>query len=205
MYGPPTPETSEFFNADLAKSFSRNVDKAKGLLKEAGVTGPLQIEFLVSQAPAVYMTIAQIVVANLAQIGVTAKIVTVDFPTVLERKNSGNYQMILYGASVRGPDPDIAYGYYFGPGTGYWAAGAGFKDAELTELLAAGRAEVDIQKRKDIYRKLEKRVLELSPWVFLTWRDDAVAYKSKLKGFAKLEGGLSVPAFWISAPKLHWT
>jgi ABC-type transport system substrate-binding protein len=205
LYGPPTPAASEFYHADLAKHFSYDVARAKQLLAEAGVKGPLAIEFIVSQAPTVYMTIAQIVAANLAQIGINAKIVTVDFPTVLARKNSGNYQMLLYGVSVQGPDPDIAYTYYFGPGTGYWAAGAKYEDATVAKLLAAGRSETDPAKRSRIYHDLEAHLLETSPWVFMTWRDDAVAFKSTLMGYADLDGALAVPAFWISAPQFRWT
>lgn len=203
--GLPMPSSSPFFNPETANVFNYDPEKAKQLLKEAGVGSGIEIEFLVSQAPTVYVTVGQIVAANLAAVGIKANIKLVDFPTVVSRKNTGNYDLVMYGTNVRGPDPNLAYGYFFGPGTGFWAAGAKFNDTTVGELLSQGKAELDATKRKDIYKNLEKRLLELSPWIFITWRDDAVAYKSSLNGFAHLEGALNVVSLPISAQDLSWS
>ncbi|MBS7707729.1 ABC transporter substrate-binding protein [Chelatococcus asaccharovorans] len=203
LSGMPMPATSAFHNPDTADAFGYDPKKAKALLAEAGVEG-LKIDFMVAQTPAVYVVVGQIIAANLAAIGIKTNIQLVDFPTVVDRKNTGNYDLILYGTNVRGPDPNLAYDYFFGPGTGFWANGAKFEDARVSKLLAAGRAEQDETRRKEIYRELELYLLELSPWIFISWRDDAMAYKSSLQGMAQLEGALNVVTLPISAQHLHW-
>jgi ABC-type transport system substrate-binding protein len=202
--GVPMPATSPFHNDETAEVFNYDPEKARALLKEAGAEG-LEIEFLVSQAPAVYVVVGQIVAANLAAVGIKANIKMVDFPTVVERKNSGNYDLVVYGTNVRGPDPNLAYSYFFEPGTGFWATGAKFEDTKVNELLAKGRSELDEAKRKEIYKELEFHLMELSPWIFISWRDDAMAYKSSLQGMAQLEGALNVVSVSISAQQLSWS
>ncbi|WP_011581703.1 MULTISPECIES: ABC transporter substrate-binding protein [Chelativorans] len=202
--GLPMPETSPFHNPESAEIFNYDPEKARALLKEAGAEG-LEIEFLVSQAPAVYVVVGQIVAANLAAVGIKANIQLVDFPTVVERKNSGNYDLVIYGTNIRGPDPNLAYSYFFEPGTGFWANGAKFQDPKVSDLLARGRSELDSEKRKEVYKELELYLLEISPWIFITWRDDAMAYKSSLQGMAHLEGALNVVSVSISAPHLFWS
>jgi len=63
----------------------------------------------------------------------------------------------------------------------------------------------DKEKRKELYYKLEKRILELCPWVFINWRDQAQGYKKNIKGHVQMGGafsesgpGISMKTIWIS-------
>src|SRR3954452_25582120 len=44
---------------------------------------------------------------------------------VVEMRNTGNYSAMIYGVSVKSPDPD-AYAFYFGADSTYWAKGVGY-------------------------------------------------------------------------------
>ena len=201
IYGPPTPSDSPFYNKELDGRFKRDPAKAKALLAQAGQDKGLEIELIVFQGLGIYTTTAQVIQANLKEIGVTVNIRLVEWANVMERKNAANYDAMLYGVSMKLPDPD-AYAYYFGADSTYWAKPIGYRDEELEKLLAEGRATTETGKRKAIYAKVEERLLETSPWVFVNYREQAQAYRRNVKGYTHLSGALNESSAGISLPTM---
>jgi peptide/nickel transport system substrate-binding protein/glutathione transport system substrate-binding protein len=203
IFGPPTTSDSPFFNKDLDNRFQRNPAKAKALLAEAGFKDGLAFELIVFQGLGIYTTTAQIIQANLKEVGIDARIQLVEWANLLERKDNGNYEAMLYGVSMKLNDPD-AYSYYLGADSTYWAKPLNYRDDQLEALLAKGRATIDPAARKPIYHQVEQRLLDTSPWVFVNWREQAQAYRRNVHGYKHLSGalnesspGISLPTMWI--------
>ena len=64
--------------------------------------------------------------------------------------------------------------------------------------------EFNTNARKAIYRKVEQRVMDTSPWVFINFREQAQAYTKKVRGYVHLGGalnessaGISLPTMWL--------
>jgi ABC-type transport system substrate-binding protein len=190
LYGPPTIKGTYYYNEDLADTFSHDPQKAKALLAEAGYANGLELELLTYHGLPIYTVTAQIVQANLKEVGIDVKIQLSEWAALVEKKNKGDYDFLIYGVTIKSPDPD-AYSYYFGAESTYWAQPIGFSDAKIEELLGQGRTTTDTATRKEIYHQLEKRILELSPWVFVNWRAKAQAYKDDVQGYVHLGGALS--------------
>src|SRR3954464_15562443 len=81
-----------------------NVEKAKALLKEAGVTPPVSIDFLVSKG-AETETPAQVIQSMAAEAGFDMKIRVSEFATGLKQAEAGDYQAFMLAWSGR-VDPD---------------------------------------------------------------------------------------------------
>src|SRR5690606_14378891 len=162
-----------------------------------GYPNGLDASMVVFQGLGIYTATAQIVQANLKEAGINLKLEPVEWATLVERKNRGDYQSMIYGVSVKLPDPD-AYAYYLGADSSYWAKPIGYRDAELEALLAEGREQTDVKTRKPIYRKVEQRILETSPWIFVNWREQAQGYLRKVHGYQQLGGALSESSPGIS-------
>src|SRR5579862_1216818 len=82
----------------------RDVAKAKALLKEAGVTTPLALDFMVPNGIEL-RSVAEIVQSMAAEAGFDLKIRLTEFATSLKQSEDGNYQVYLIGWSGRS-DPD---------------------------------------------------------------------------------------------------
>jgi len=202
LYGPPTVSSAWYFNKDMEKTFSHDPVKARQLLAEAGYAKGFDLELLTYQGLTIYTTTAQIIQANLKEIGINVNIQLAEWATVVEKKNKGQYDFLIYGVTIKSPDPD-GYSYYFGSESGYWAKPVNFKDDKLEDLLKKGRSTLDRDQRKKIYYEVEKRVMELSPWIFINWRAKAQAYKDKVHGYVHTGGGLAenfpgVKTVWIA-------
>lgn len=201
LYGPPTIEGAWYYNEDLSATFSHDPEKAKALLSEAGYEEGLELELLTYHGLPIYTVTAQIAQANLKAVGIDVKIQLSEWAALVEKKNKGDYDFLIYGVTIKSPDPDV-YAYYFGAESTYWAQPIGFSDEAIESLLAEGRATTDATARKEIYHQLENRILEITPWVFVNWRAKAQAYKDNVHGYVHLGGALSesfpgVKTVWI--------
>ena len=203
LYGPPTSQDSPYYNESLAEAFSYDPEKAKELLAEAGYPDGFSGELLVYQGLPIYTTTAQIVQANLQDVGIDTDIKLVEWANVVESKDTGAYDLMIYGVNVKLPDPDV-YAYYFGSDSTYWAKPIGFESEQLEALLRKGRALTDVAERRKVYAQLEEHIVDLSPWVFINWRDQAQAHEDKVHGYEQLGGalseaspGIALPILWI--------
>lgn len=190
-------------NADLVGTYGKDWDKARELLTAAGVD-PAQTPLKMTSSVLTYHNDpGQAVMAQLKAFGFPVEYDTIETAQLLEKRQNGDYMLLTDGLGFSWPDPD-AYGVYFGTGGSGHARGVNFSDPVLDELLARGRATVDPEERKAVYRQFEERLLEQAPWIFLLYRPQAEAMASYVEGFVRLGAGLgteSVGRFeyvWLS-------
>jgi peptide/nickel transport system substrate-binding protein len=184
------PEGHWAFPKALQGTWSYDPEKGKRLLAEAGVNpGTTRIVFD-STTLSVHMDEAQIIVTQLQRAGFTQiELKPMDVPTQQKKRVSGEYQMMMDGFSLPGPDPDFYAGYFATGGSSY-ARAVDFSDATLDKLLVEGGTVADQAKRAAVYGQVEQRVVELAPWVFLHWRPQAEALRSTFGGYTRLPGAL---------------
>src|ERR1700758_890534 len=83
---------------------ARDIEKAKALLKEAGVTTPVAVDFMVPKGPELE-AVAQVVQSMAAEAGFDMKIRVTEVTTSLKQAEAGEYQAYLLRWSGR-IDPD---------------------------------------------------------------------------------------------------
>lgn len=155
-----------------------DVEAAKELMKEAGYEDGFEIHMSIPESRS---TQAQIIQANLKQIGIELTIDLIETGKFWEDLENLDYEMMIMGWSYVVMDPDVGYyslykkddlsGNYTGYGTD-----------ETEALLEAGRVETDQDKRAEIYAELEEIYQTAAVYVPLYWRVDVAAYNSDLTG-----------------------
>lgn len=117
----------------------RDVDKAKALLKAAGVTTPLSVNLLVPNNPT-SQQVGQVLQAMVAEAGFNLNLQMTEFATLLDRQQSGDYQLSFSGWSGR-PDPDGSiYGFINSKGT---LNDGRYSNAQIDEWLTQARQSTD--------------------------------------------------------------
>jgi glutathione transport system substrate-binding protein len=183
------PEGHWAFPRALQGTWTYDVARAKALLAEAGVSPATRIVFD-STTLSVHLDEAQVIVTQLQRAGLTGvEIKTMDVPTQQKKRVSGDYQMMMDGFSLPWPDPDF-YTAYFGTGGASYAKAVDFSDPTLDRLLDEGRVTLDQAKRAGVYARIEQRLVEQAPWVFLHWRPQAEAHRATVGGYVRLPGAL---------------
>ena len=164
----------------------RDVAKAKALLKEAGVTGPITLDFMVPNGPET-RAVAEVVQSMAAEAGFDLKIRVTEFATSLKQAEDGDYQVFLIGWSGRS-DPD---GNSFSFHTcGSPQNNSGYCDKEVDAAHAEARAKSNVADRKKAYEKVAERYLVDGSIKYLYHTQVLVAHADKLDGYKPMPDGL---------------
>jgi len=165
---------------------SRDVAKAKALIKQAGVTTPFDVDFMVPKG-AETQAVAEVIQAMAADVGINMKIRVTEFATSLKQAEAGEYQAYLLAWSGRtDPDGNI---YIFDKCKAPQDY-PGYCNPEADKLLDEARMAADFAQRKAIYGKLTKVVLDDLPKLYLYHRRVLIAHTAQLEGYKQLPDGL---------------
>ncbi|MBV8926055.1 MAG: ABC transporter substrate-binding protein [Bradyrhizobium sp.] len=164
----------------------RDVEKAKALLKEAGVKTPVSVDYMVPKGTE-YEAVAQVVQAMAAEAGFDIKIRVVEFATTFKEAQSGNFQVFQINWSGR-IDPD-GNSYIF-LHSGAPQNDGGYSNPEADRLMEDGRLTSDPAQRKAIYEKMTGIILNDEPIIYIFHRTLLIAHTSKLEGYRPMPDGL---------------
>jgi len=164
----------------------RDVEKAKALLKEAGVKTPVSVDYMVPKGTE-YEAVAQVVQSMAAEAGFDIKIRVVEFATTFKEAQAGNFQVFQINWSGR-IDPD-GNSYIF-LHTGAPQNDGGYSNPVADKLMEDGRLTADPIQRKAIYEKMTKIILHDEPIIYIYHRTLLIAHARKLEGYRPLPDGL---------------
>jgi peptide/nickel transport system substrate-binding protein len=165
---------------------SRDLAKAKALLKEAGITGPISVDFMVPKETE-REAVAQVIQSMAAEAGFDLKIRITEFATSLKQAEAGEYQAMLLDWSGR-IDPDgNSYIFHKSKAPQNYSA---YSNPDVDKALDDGRLVSDVAARKAIYEKMTKQILEDEPIIYLYHRNVLIAHTTKLEGYTQLPDGM---------------
>jgi len=170
-----------------------DVNKAKDLLKEAGLANGFSTEMMVYANPRGYNPIGgaklgEAVQGYLAKVGVNIKISQYEWGAYLDRERHTHWEgFSIVGWSGDNGDPDNFLGDLF-----EWDSANGkprinnyarHHNTEYDKLLAQGREISDQAKRAQIYAQANKILHDDAPWIFMNHTNQVRAARATVKGF----------------------
>lgn len=163
----------------------RDVEKARALLKAAGVPKPSFT--LVTPTTSDAQRLALVVQAMTRDAGFDVKIQSAEFATSLNMADKGDFDAYVLAWSGR-PDPDGNLFSFYGckQPLNY----AGYCSAETDKLLEQSRVQRDPAARKKIFEQIADQVLKERPIIYLYHRKWLWAYSAKLTGVRQIPDGL---------------
>ena len=163
-------------------SYTYSVDKSKALLAKAGASNEsMTLHINGSSAPQV--AVAPIIVSQLAKVGTTVRIVTVDSTTWFKLLSTQAYDLIL-GQSGGAPNPDVQFFNSY-TCTGAWNYSK-ICDAAYDDQIEIARAATGAA-RILTYKKLQSRIVNvMMPYLFISTMDSLWGWSDKVTGFTPL-------------------
>ena len=178
-----------------ATSLAYNPDEAKRLLDEAGFPDPdgpggkprLTLLYKTS-TDALPVAIARVIAAQLAEIGVAVEIRPLEFHLFLSDVKKGNFQLYTL-SSAEIAEPSLFRNFFHSsyiPSAKNLDAGLNrmrYRNPVLDELLDQGSREIDRERRKEIYAKVQDLLAAELPMLPLWHPDNVTVARKVVNGF----------------------
>jgi peptide/nickel transport system substrate-binding protein len=181
-FGPIPPTILDYDPRVPSYGIHTNIAAAKAYFSAHPVTSPLN--FLVYDTPT-FVTAAQLIQADLQQVGVKSTITLKAIGDLLPIAEKGQFDMVLFGWTYS--DPDILYFIFHSsqevPGGLNYTF---YKSAVLDKLLTEGRTTTDPAAAAKIYAQAQKLITTLA-------LIDPLDYPLVTTGFAKRVHGYLAP------------
>jgi peptide/nickel transport system substrate-binding protein len=182
----PVPPTNPLHVAGFQPE-PRNVERARALLREAGVRTPLAVEMTVPNSPDLRQA-AEVMQAMLREAGFELRINTMEFASSLQAATRGEFETYLLGWSGR-VDPDgNAWTFMHSRGP---SNDGRYANPEVDRLLDAARVEQEPAKRRDLYAQIFAIAIRQDrSRIYLWHRKNIVAHSTRVTGFTAVPDGL---------------
>lgn len=188
-----SPMAPSLFGHCTTGTYEFNPEKAKQLLKEAGVASGTTISLIHPTGRYVQDKEAtQALAGYLREVGLQPQVQTMDWPsyirtiiTPLDKDNTTQLhylgwapafldasQQMLQFLSREAPPNGLQTNFY--------------KDARVDQLILAAEAENHLEKRRALYCDIAKQVWEDAPWIFLWVQRFPIVYSAKVTDVSSL-------------------
>ena len=162
-----------------------DLDRARELMAEAGLETGFSANIYANSERQDRVDIVTIIANQLAEINIELNIVTMDWPSLLEYIDGGEAPMFALGWTATTGDADIALFPLFhtsqiGPAGNRTA----FSHPRVDELLEIGRANSDVDIRKEAYFEIQEILREEAPWLITVQETPTVVVRDSIQGFA---------------------
>jgi peptide/nickel transport system substrate-binding protein len=167
------------------KATKQDIAGAKKLLTQAHAEGTT-FTYLTTPDP-IAAKDAALLQSELAGAGITMKISTETFPSILSDLGKHNFDMAAVGWSGR-PDPDLnAYNHFFTNGPNNYGQ---YSNKTVDKYLNLGRHTVDPKKRAKNYEIVARQLQKDAPYIFTNHGNVTWAYSKKLKSVQYVPDGI---------------
>ena len=213
-YGPVSPANKFWFNSALAEP-KYDAQRALRMLAQVGFRyeketlkdragNRVEFTLVTNSGNAAREKMAAMIQQDLAQIGIKLNIVTLDFPSLIERMTRTlDYDACLLGLVNTDLDPNSQMTVWLSSGENHqWnpnqkTPGTPW-EAEIDKLMREQASASTEKQRKAKFDRVQQIVSEQQPFIYLINKDVLVAVSSSVSGAAPVV--LNPPTFWIVEP-----
>jgi peptide/nickel transport system substrate-binding protein len=164
----------------VAPAYKVDLERARQLLREAG--HPNGFTATVKASPQYPLDVAdcQMIKSHLKRIGIELDIQLVEWGQFLKEWLGGNYDTIcLTSGPLADPDAFI-YDYFHSKSPRNRAK---FLTGELDDIVTQARGATDATKRRELLMEAQKRVLDLTPVIYLYSANGFEVHRTYVKGY----------------------
>lgn len=181
----PNSPSSPLYIAEVQPP-ARDVDAAKALLRQAGVSLPVPVTLTVTTNSDSRQA-GEVVQAMAAEAGFDVRLQATEFASSLQAAYAGRFEAYLIGWSGR-VDADANMWQFLHTG-GTFNYGH-YSNPEMDQLLDAGRATTDLAERRRLYAQVWQKQRQDMPLAYLWIARNIVGMRRGVTGFTQVPDGL---------------
>ena len=167
-----------------------NLDEAKQLAEQAGITGARPKIMLQNDDPRPAENLRN----QLMEIGIEVELDLVNTTAYFERWDAGDYDMNITGSVVDADPDDNVWNYFYSEGP--WNT-HGYSNPEVDALLEQERNTTDQEERASIFQQIQAIAQEEAPFAFLYHEPDRTVFTSDVQGYVPIPEQRYLETIWI--------
>lgn len=164
----PIPPDVWTYN-EATPDWPHDPERAKALLAEAGLADGFDMDLWAMSVSRAYnpnaRRMAEMMQADLAKVGIRARIVTYEWGEYTKRLRGGEHMAALMGLSTLDEPNDILYGLLSCDAARIGVNYARWCHKPYDDLVVAARSTIDREERAEMYRRAQLVFHEEAPWV----------------------------------------
>ena len=181
----------DVFGYTKLDSYPHDIEKAKKLMVEAGYANGAKV-ILITPDRKIRLNLAEVIQAQLKPLGITVEIRSWDMGTYMEESRKGDFQLNLTGWSNQTGDGDYGYVAPFTKAGAKHENNSRYADIQVEQWVQEARQEMDMEKRKAIYVKIQQKIREDRPVLTTQVTEHLMISKKNVKGLWTTPGGIVV-------------
>ena len=177
-----------------------NPEKAKALLAEAGHPDGFEISLTMASSFPAMVSMAPIIQANLAAVGIKATIDTMEIPRYWDEiwaPSAFDMTAMYWVSPLADPDDFVYNNYHSGTALNVQLS----SDAAMDDILTKAKTAPTVEERKSAYLQQQEMSLEQMPIVPLVNAWLLIAHTDKLKNYKPMRSGFlkTIKDAWLEA------
>ena len=185
LVAPIPPALAEYaLDPATLPEYKPDLNKAKELLTKAGFPNGFKSELEVIPTFPTMVTGAQVIVDQVKKVGIDLEIKQYEYGVWLERFNRKQFAttMNITGGNAD-PDTLLYNRIRSAPADVSGVNQNNWKDDDVDKLLDEGKGVTDVAKRKELYTRIQKLLVERVPQIWLFSGDVITVTKKRVKGY----------------------
>lgn len=187
---------SKYFNETTVGTYTYDVQKAKALLAEAGYPNGLTFTIKVPSNYKFHVDTSQVIVEQLKQAGITAKIEQIEWASWLSDVYTGrDYEATVIGLDAKLAPRNVLERYKSDAGNNF----LNYKNPQFDEVLSNAIRTTKDEEKIVLYKELQSILAEDAAAVYIQDPAHLVAVNTKLDGFT------FYPVFALDMASVYYT
>lgn len=175
------PAFTKYFDESLVDAYPYDVEKAKQLLAEAGYENGFSMTITVPSNYTPHMNVAQVLVEQLAQMGITATIEPVEWETWLTRVYAGrDFESTVLGFDAATLSAGALLNRWMSDNENNMI---NYNNPEYDAIMKEASVTTDDAKQTELYKQAAKMLSDTAANVYIQDLADFVVIKSNLDGY----------------------
>jgi peptide/nickel transport system substrate-binding protein len=168
------------------KDHEANLREAKRLLAEAGYPNGFQTVLTNRNVKLPYIDLGVYLISSWKKIGVEAEHKVEESATWSKTRLTRDFELLLdpYGSTMIGDPDELMVKFISGGSTNFGR----FSEPAADALFEQQKTEVDAQKRVQLVKEMQKRVLEKAWWIPGLWWTRAEVRSARIRNYEPLPG-----------------
>lgn len=197
------PSSIQGYNENVT-TYEYDPEKAKALLEEAGYADGFTLNILTTSHPAFGLPAVEALSGYLEAVGISVETEQVDFATMTDRLNSGDYETAMSSNGGMTHPVEFLTRYFHSKNAGASGNTSNYSNPEVDAILDEASQTTDEAEMISLVQEAEELIMQDAPWWFFNYNKAVIVHQPWVVGLQEMPTDIDyqdLTKVWIDESK----